>query len=317
MPPGVSSPDPRVSVVIATRDRVSALLETIARLQDLPEKPPVVVVDNASTDGTAREVRRRHPDVVVVELPVNRGAAARTVGVERVTTPYVAFSDDDSWWAPGSLHFAADVLDRHPHLGLVAARVLVGPDERLDPTCHEMATSPLPGEDLPGPAVLGFIACGAVVRRKAYLEAGGFDEHFGVGGEEELLALDLARRGWSLAYVDAVVAHHHPHPVRDPSRRTTTVVRNALWCTWLRRPLPAALRRSGRLVRDAMTTPEARAGVSEALRGAPWVLGARRVIPAELERGVRALETAARLRLGRDSAGAPLRPPRSPVDRGA
>jgi GT2 family glycosyltransferase len=81
--------------------------------------------------------------------------------------------------------------------------------------CQEMADSPLqPADDLPGPPLLGFIACGAVVRRDAFLEVGGFDARLGVGGEEELLALDLAARGWGLAYVDEVVAHHYPSPSR-------------------------------------------------------------------------------------------------------
>jgi hypothetical protein len=108
--------------------------------------------------------------------------------------------------------------------------------------CQEMADSPLqPADDLPGPPLLGFIACGAVVRRDAFLEVGGFDARLGVGGEEELLALDLAARGWGLAYVDEVVAHHYPSPSRDPADRRRLLVRNALWsaCSaarWVVRP---------------------------------------------------------------------------------
>ncbi len=65
-----------------------------------------------------------------------------------------------------------------------------------------MEHSPLPVEpDLPGPPVLGFLACAAIVRRKAYLEVGGFDPRMMIGGEEELLAADLASAGWGLAYV--------------------------------------------------------------------------------------------------------------------
>jgi hypothetical protein len=62
----------------------------------------VIVIGNGSVDGTAAAVRERHPGVDLIELGANRGAAARNVGMARAGTPYVAFADDDSWWAPGA-----------------------------------------------------------------------------------------------------------------------------------------------------------------------------------------------------------------------
>lgn len=106
----------RVTVVIATRDRAPELLGTLDRLSRLPERPPVIVVDNASRDGSADAVRSAFPAVPVVALPANRGGAARNTGARLATTSYVALSDDDSWWAPGALGRAVEVLDRHPGL---------------------------------------------------------------------------------------------------------------------------------------------------------------------------------------------------------
>jgi GT2 family glycosyltransferase len=284
-----ASPAP-VAVVIATRNRGTELLGTLTRLRALREQPPIVVVDNGSTDGTAELVRANYPGVRVVGLRRNQGGAARTVGARLVDSPYVAFSDDDSWWAPGALGRAAELLERHPRLAVLAARVLVGPDERLDPVCREMARSPLPpAADLPGPSVLGFIACGAVVRRAAFLEVGGFDVRLGVGGEEELLSVDLAARGWGLAYVEEVVAHHHPSPSRDPSGRRRVQVRNALWSAWLRRPLGGAARQTAHLAARAMRQPGAWSGMLLALLGLPWVLRERRPVPPELESELRTL----------------------------
>ncbi len=280
----------RVSVVIATRNRGTELLGTLERLRALQEQPPIVVVDNGSTDGTAELVGATYPEVQVVGLRRNHGGAARTIGARLVDSPYVAFSDDDSWWAPGSLGRAVELLDRHPRLAVLAARVLVGPDQRLDPVCHEMAHSPLaPADDLPGPSVLGFIACGAVVRRAAFLDVGGFDVRLGVGGEEELLSVDLAARGWGLAYVDEVVAHHHPSPSRDPSGRRRVQVRNALWSAWLRRPLGGAARRTAHLAALGMHQPGALSGVFLAVLGLPWVLRERRPVHRELEAALRTL----------------------------
>ena len=105
MPPSTAP----VAVVIATRNRSTELLGTLTRLRALQEQPPIVVVDNGSTDGTSALVRDNYPGVQLVGLRRNRGAAARTVGARLVHSPYVAFSDDDSWWAPGALSRAVEL----------------------------------------------------------------------------------------------------------------------------------------------------------------------------------------------------------------
>ncbi len=287
----MKEPDPRVAVVVATQNRLPELLTTLTRLQALPEKPKIVVVDNASSDGTTDVVRHRYPDMEVISLRENLGAAGRNLGVERVDTPYVAFSDDDSWWEPGALRRAADVFDAHPRLALMAARVLVGPQERVDPICDEMAQSPLPMEpDLPGPSVLGFLACAAIVRRSAYLEVGGFDPRIMIGAEEELLAADLASAGWGLAYVENVVAYHYPSRVRDTHARRRLAIRNALWFTWLRRPIPSALRRTVGLLQTLPRDTASSRALIDALRGLPWIMRRRRVVPQHVESGLRALD---------------------------
>jgi GT2 family glycosyltransferase len=191
---------PLVSVVVITRDRRTEVLETLRKLIELPETPPIIVVDNGSRDGTAEAVSSAHPMVDVVRLASNAGAAARNIGVSLAKTPFVAFADDDSGWEPGALSRAADIFGRHPEIALVAARVLNGPGREIDAACRVMAEG-LPRRDaLPGPPVLGFIACGAIVERERFLAAGGFPSRYGVGGEEAPLALALASAGWALIY---------------------------------------------------------------------------------------------------------------------
>ncbi|KOV70547.1 glycosyl transferase [Streptomyces sp. NRRL WC-3618] len=281
-----------VGVVIATRNRAPSLARTLRHLLDLPERPPVVVVDNASDDDTRDMLTRDFPGVDVVALSANRGALARTVGVRALNTPYVAFSDDDSWWAPGALSRSADVFDAHPRLGLLSAHTLVGPAAASDPLNDVLAASPLGrATDLPGVQILGFLACACVVRRSAYLDAGGFHPVLFFGGEETLLAYDLAARGWGVTHCPEVVAHHHP----DPSPRTgrpVAVLRNALLTAWLRRPLPYALARTRDLAADARRDPHARRALRETLARLPAALGARRPLPPHVERAARALDTA-------------------------
>ncbi|PYF96249.1 Glycosyltransferase, GT2 family [Georgenia satyanarayanai] len=264
--------DERVSVVVMSRNRREELLRSLSR-----HRAPVVYVDNASTDGSADAVSVSFPDVEVVRLARNAGAYGRTIGVRRARTPFVAFADDDSWWAPGALATAAEHFAAHPRLGLIGGRVLVGPEERLDPTCAEMAGSPLPGAPgIPGAPLLGFIACGAVVRVEAFLAAGGFDDVVRFPGEEERLALDLAEHGWHLSYLDDVVAHHHPSPVRgtDDARRRA-LARSAVLTGAMRLPARDALTRARRMVAQS---PVQRAGVRDALPDLPAALRRRRPV---------------------------------------
>ncbi|MEE1942110.1 glycosyltransferase [Streptomyces sp. TRM 70361] len=282
--------DSPIGVVIATRNRADRLARTLRRLTELPERPRVLVVDNASTDHTRTMVPVLFPQVRLLALPANRGAAARNRGVAELDTPYVAFSDDDSWWEPGSLAKAAELFRTHPRLGLVAARTLVGPEEEPDPLNEVMAASPLgPAEDLPGPQVLGFLACASVVRRTAFLDAGGFHPLLFIGAEETLLAYDLSARGWGLSHCPEVVAHHHPDPA-PRSGRGALQLRNELLTCWLRRPLPLAARRTLALAAGARRDPVSGQALRGALARLPTALLARRPLPPYVEEAARLLE---------------------------
>src|SRR3954467_10195327 len=143
--------DDRCTVVVATRDRHDQLAATLPRHLALPERPPVIVVDDASTEPVVA------PGAKLLTLRPGPGGPPRTPGPRASTTPYLAFTDDDAWWSPGALGAAADLLDAHPCLAVVQPHVLVGAGERDDPTCVEMGASPLPGAPgQPGCAILSF-----------------------------------------------------------------------------------------------------------------------------------------------------------------
>ena len=281
---------PAVGVVVLTHNRVREVCRTLARLTALNEAARVVVVDNGSTDGTGERLRADFPDVDLIRLTRNLGAAGRNAGLRALDTPYAALCDDDTWWAPGGLTRAAALLDAHPHLAVLTAQVRVEPGGAPDPACAPMAASPLAcPRPLPGPRVLGFLAGACVVRRAAFLAAGGFEPRFFLGGEEALTTLNLARTGWDLAYSDALTVHHQPSPSRDVPARRVLLTRNALWLAWLCRPADRAWTATRRAARAALQDRAARRGLLAALAGAPWALARRRVIPDWLEADLRRL----------------------------
>ncbi|MFF1271932.1 glycosyltransferase family 2 protein [Streptomyces marokkonensis] len=296
--------DPRTTVVVITYNRRPELLRTLGRLAGLPERPRVIVTDNGSTDGTAEAVARHHSDVRLLRPGRNLGAAGRNLAVREVRTPYVAFCDDDSWWAPGSLSGAADLLDRHPALGSVTARIVVEPGGTEDPVVRELRHSPVPGPSwLPGPALGSFLAAATVLRTDAFRTAGGFNPRLWLGGEEELLAADLAADGWWLTYADHLTIHHRASAVRDATLRRRHGIRNTLWFTWLRRPAGPALRRTLNLARTVPRDTASLLAFAEAAAALPWVLRERRVLPREVESRLRLLEPAQRTSTARRYTG--------------
>ena len=185
--------DRRFAVVVITCNRKQELLRNLQRMASLTEQPRVVVVDNASTDGTADAVVEQHPWTDLVVLDRNAGAVGRNVAVDMVPERYVAFADDDTWWASGSLTTAADALDTHPEVAVVTATIIVEPAGTEDPVVSDMRVSPLPNErGLPGYPLLSVLAGASMVRKCAYQQVGGFEPRFHIGGEEELLSADLA-----------------------------------------------------------------------------------------------------------------------------
>lgn len=297
-------PDPRVTVVVITRNRREELLRTLSLLAALPERPAVIVVDNGSADGTSAAVRRAHPDMALIAARRNLGAVGRNLALRRVTTRYVAFCDDDTWWEPGSLGLAADALDQHPDVASVTARIVVQPGGTDDPIVAELADSPVPGRPgLPGPVLMSILAGASMVRCDAFREVGGFSPRLWLGGEEELLAADLAARGYVLCYLPAATLHHQASTLRDPARRRWLGIRNTLWFTWLRRPPGAALRRTAEL---AASVPRDLVSVSAfcaAAGGLPWVLRERQPLPPSVEASIRLLDEPRRQSTARQYVG--------------
>lgn len=296
----------RVTVAVITHDRREELARTLGRLAALPSRPEVIVVDNASPDGTAEFVGREYPEMTLIEADRNLGAVGRNLAARVVRTPYIAFCDDDTWWQPGALSRAADLLDAHCRVAAVTGRIVVEPEGVEDPIVSELRDSPIqppPGPRLPGPALGSILAGASVLRVAAFRQVGGFNARLWLGGEEELLAMDLAARGWWLCYAQDVLVHHQPSTRRQSRARRRDGIRNTLWTTWLRRPAVSALRRTAWL---AGTVPRDRTSAEAfacALRGLPWVLRERRVLPAAVEANLRLLEAPQRRSAARRYVG--------------
>ncbi|HET9873278.1 MAG TPA: glycosyltransferase [Propionibacteriaceae bacterium] len=276
----------RVTVVLLTYNCASRIEEVLRHLLDLDV--PVIAVDNASTDGTADVVSRF--DVELIRLPQNVGAAGRNAGAAAATTAYVAFCDDDGWYEREGLEAACDLMDAHPRLGLVNARILVGTQGRLDPISAEMSESPIPDRlGIPGAVLLSFMAGAVIVRRTAYQEVGGYDPRFFIGGEEETVGFPLAKAGWEMRYVPEVVVHHHPSLANAGNLRAYGM-RNTLWTAWLHRRWLSALRYTAFTLADTPKNKDYLVGLRMAMAGLPWVLAERKPMSRQLDADLSTLD---------------------------
>jgi GT2 family glycosyltransferase len=279
----------RVSVVVLTYNRCDELLANLDALLTNVGEAPVIVVDNGSTDGTAGRVAQRYPGVTLIRSRRNLGAAGRNLGARAVRTPYLAFCDDDTCWEPGALARAERLLDQAPNAGVVNACIRVGARGSVDPTCELMARSPLGSGPAGTMRLLGFMAGACVFRTDAFLQAGGYQQRFFIGGEETLLALDLVSMGWQILYAPYICTRHFPSSQRDGPLRAHLLARNAIWTAWLRLPARAAWQETRARLRQAHAARNAARVTLAALSGLPWVLRHRRIVPPHVERSRRQL----------------------------
>jgi hypothetical protein len=184
----------------------------------------VIVVDNASSDGSPELVRERFPDVRLLELPENRGfGAANNAGIEVAGGRYVLLLNSDAWPVGDGIDSLVAFADRRPRAGAVGPRLL-HPDGSLQrsvrgyPTLWRLATEYFFLRKLAPRSEIfnGFYAGGfdhdhereaeflmgavLLVRREALDAVGGFDEQFFLFSEETDLCYRLRRAGWSVLF---------------------------------------------------------------------------------------------------------------------
>ena len=179
-----------------------------------------ILVDNASTDGSAEHVRERFPWVRVVTLAENRGfAGGNNAGVREARGRYVALLNNDTAAGPGWLRALLAGIDEPSGFALASSRVVY----MHDPSIVDSAGDGLlrwggafkhqhggPAADV-GESREVFGVCGAacLMPKAVFDELGGFDEHFFASHEDVDLSYRARLRGYRCRYVaDAIVRHH-------------------------------------------------------------------------------------------------------------
>ncbi len=214
-----------------TRCDLEAALGSILN-SDPGVRVEVVVLDNASQDGSAEMVRERFPTAVLLESEENLGfARGYNRAAARAEGRHLLMLNPDTVVRPGALERLVSFLDSHPRVGAAGPRLL-NPDGSLQFSCRRFPrplaavfrNTPL-GRLAPGNRftrdylmsdwnhgearevdwVSGAAVC---IRREAWEEVGGFDEGYFMYAEDMDWCLRAREAGWRIYYVpEAVIVH--------------------------------------------------------------------------------------------------------------
>ena len=217
-----------------------ACLDSLERSRTRDVALEIVVLDNASDDGSVEAVSRRFPRVRLIEQHFRAGFPANHNTVIRATTGRYVFvlnedTASDDW---GFARLVAE-LDRDSRVAVLGPRI-VYPDGRQQPSAWRY---PSPLVSLFGVATLGqvgvkqstgarpravdwVLGAAIILRRSALDEVGLFDEGFFIYFEEVDLCLRLCRAGWKVLYFPAITVVHHESQFSSdiPERRI-----NEMW----------------------------------------------------------------------------------------
>jgi N-acetylglucosaminyl-diphospho-decaprenol L-rhamnosyltransferase len=234
---------PRVAVVIVSYEGREALL---ASLQSLRLHAPIpietVVVDNASTDGSAAAVRAAHPEARVILNAENVGfARACNQGWMASKAPFVLFLNPDAEVTPAAVETLVALLEERTDVGAVGPRtrssdgtIQVSTGRDLDLVAEWRQRRLVRGVARRRPEALAeaerrhgrqhepdWLSGACLAVRRAALEAvSGFDEAFFLYEEDADLCRRLREAGWRTLFTPVVEVHHRlGHSMQKASRR--------------------------------------------------------------------------------------------------
>ena len=226
---------PDVSVIVVAHDVREEVLACLGALREHGGglALQVIVVDNASGDGTLEAVVEHHPEAEVLRVDHNAGMVARNAGLAEARGRYQMFLDSDAAVTAGALQRMAAFLDAHPGVGLVGPRLtyrdgsLQLSARRYPPALLPVLRRPPLGrffEDGPtirrhlmaddahdAPRRVEYVLGAAQFFRREVVERlGGTDRRIWYGHDDADWCFAIREAGWDVAYLpEAVVVHDY------------------------------------------------------------------------------------------------------------
>jgi N-acetylglucosaminyl-diphospho-decaprenol L-rhamnosyltransferase len=211
------------------RELLLGCLDAIERIAPPDLEYEVLVLDNASDDGSAEAVRALGRDIRLIALDHRQGKAANDSRlIEEAQGEFCLLLNEDSELQPGAVPALVGAL-RSDRQAAVAGAQLLAPDGRPVPCAwrlpsvetaavgalflHRQLTVESDGD---GTRPVGWVQSSAMlVRREAALQVGGFNPDFFVYSDETDFCKRLTEAGWRILYVPSAQAIHHDQMAQD------------------------------------------------------------------------------------------------------
>ena len=248
-------PDATLSIVIVNWNTRDYLLGALKSIYEAPPALPfeVIIIDNASTDGSAEAAAAAFPQARLIANTENAGyARGNNQGLEASTGRYVLLLNPDVVLPPGGLEKSVAILEAHPDVGALGVK-LVNPDGSVQrsvrgfPTpgtvlCEALGLSHLfPNSRLFGAYRMTWFAYDReaevdqpmgtflLIRRQALEEAGLLDERFPIFFNEVDWCYRARQKGWKILFSPEVeVVHYGGGSTRQVSARMAWESRRGL-----------------------------------------------------------------------------------------
>lgn len=193
----MESSQPGVSFVVLSYNRRAELFRTLQALKGLNlAYSEIIVVDNASSDGSSEMVERHFPSVRLIEKKTNIGIAGWNDGFSEAQMPYVFVLDDDSRPLPGAVELCLERMDSDPRCAIVSCSIW---DENGAETLTVRFDA---GYEV------SFVGCGAMLKKDVIDVLGGYDDNIFLYAHETEYALRVADAGYRIFHEpNAKVVH--------------------------------------------------------------------------------------------------------------
>jgi GT2 family glycosyltransferase len=236
---------PLVSIVTICWNRKQDILESLEGIYNIEyDNLEVIVVDNASTDGTQKEIETKFPEVKLLKMFKNIGIEAYNIGFENAKGEYIVILDDDSFPEKNAIKRMVSKFEEDSNLGLVAfdVRNYYNYDEVVSVNeINEKAEA----KDY----FMAFNGAGAGVRKDLFKSIGYYPEEFFLYWNEQDTAFRILNKGFKITFFSDIISYHKYSPKNRSSWRAPFYyTRNAFFLVWKNYPLMMALKKTVYLI---------------------------------------------------------------------